>query len=123
MCRFLVKQYWIPVPIKLEEESQVVTQREAPSASDPLGNTHSVKLRIRQFFQMTRVRRSSRTVKNLGWRSSDAESICASRVSPGYMSSCRQTPFLTVTSCRLLLARDIWLVASSQRGDSGNIDA
>lgn len=67
-------------------------------------NTHRVKLRIRQFLQMTRVRRSSRTVKNFGWRSSDTESICESKVSPGYTSSCRQTPFLIVNSRRLLLA-------------------
>lgn len=46
-----------------------------------------------------------------------------SSVSPGYNSSCIHTLFLVANTWKLFFAWEIWAVASSQRGDSGNTDA
>lgn len=48
------------------KESHADSQESISIMIHPAVNTHRVKLRIRQFFQMMRVRRSSRTVKYAG---------------------------------------------------------
>lgn len=48
------------------EEADADSQESISIIFSPVANTHSVKLRIRQFFQMSRVRRRSRTVKYFG---------------------------------------------------------